>query len=88
MYLLVIIDNYLYIFLLILFNFYIILYNTFFFFFAVQLRIEQGNSTGQLIFYKRSNISGPKQSDYMINIVSNPSDLKETLSNALGLRGQ
>ena len=52
------------------------------------MRIEQGSSFGQLIFYERSNISGPKQSDYHITIINNPSDLKETLGHALGLRGQ
>lgn len=54
---------------------------------SLQLRIEQDGAVGSLIYYNRSNVSGPKQSDYMITIINNPTDLKETLGQALGIKG-
>ena len=52
------------------------------------MRIENEGTSGKLIFYTRSDIAGPKQSDHTFTIVQNPKDLKETLSLALGVRGK
>ena len=52
------------------------------------MRIENEGTSGKLIFYTRSDIAGPKQSDHTFTIVQNPKDLKETLSLALGVRGE
>ncbi len=48
---------------------------------------ELGPAPAQLIFYSRPDVSGPKRSDYTIFITEHPAPLKETLSQALGVRG-
>lgn len=42
---------------------------------------------GELIFYERSNSSGPKRSDYFIYKTQNPEELKKLLQISLGIRG-
>ena len=42
---------------------------------------------GQLVYYERTDISGPKRSNYYIFETSDPESLKNTLSVALGVRG-
>ncbi len=42
---------------------------------------------GELIFYERPNICGPKQSSYLKAESSDPLGLKETLTKALGVKG-
>jgi predicted adenylyl cyclase CyaB len=44
-------------------------------------------SHGQLIYYQRENISGPKHSEYKILDTDNPAVLKMILAEAFGLRG-
>jgi len=44
-------------------------------------------SCGELIYYERDNISGPKQSNYSISKTDNPIKLKDMLSCALGIGG-
>ncbi|MFT5114243.1 MAG: putative adenylyl cyclase CyaB [Parasphingorhabdus sp.] len=43
---------------------------------------------GELIFYKRSDESGPKQSFYLISKTSEPSTLREALRQAYGTAGR
>ena len=42
---------------------------------------------GQLVYYERSNASGPKRSTYSIFETGDPDSLKNALSLALGVRG-
>lgn len=42
---------------------------------------------GELIYYERGDLSGPKTSRYTIAAVPNPLALKDTLAAALGIRG-
>jgi predicted adenylyl cyclase CyaB len=42
---------------------------------------------GELICYHRSDISGPKQSDYSISRTADPAGLRAALAAALGIRG-
>jgi predicted adenylyl cyclase CyaB len=42
---------------------------------------------GQLVYYERTDASGPKRSNYSIFETENPESLKNTLSLALGVRG-
>ncbi len=42
---------------------------------------------GQLVYYERTDASGPKRSDYMIAESSEPAALKAALTAALGVRG-
>ena len=44
-------------------------------------------SQGELIYYERDNISGPKQSNYSISKTYEPIKLKDMLSCALGVQG-
>ena len=44
-------------------------------------------SEGELIYYERDNISGPKQSNYSISKTDDPIELKNMLSCALGIEG-
>ena len=44
-------------------------------------------SQGELIYYERDNISGPKQSNYSISKTDDPIKLKKMLSCALGVQG-
>jgi predicted adenylyl cyclase CyaB len=43
---------------------------------------------GELIFYRRSDHKGPKESFYLISPTSSPDTLRETLSQALGQMGR
>jgi adenylate cyclase class IV len=42
---------------------------------------------GQLVFYERTDASGPKRSDYILAGTSEPLSLKAALTAALGVRG-
>ena len=42
---------------------------------------------GQLVYYGRTDASGPKRSDYLLAGTSDPSALKAALTAALGVRG-
>jgi adenylate cyclase len=42
---------------------------------------------GQLVYYERTDASGPKRSDYILARTSEPSALKAALTAALGVRG-
>jgi predicted adenylyl cyclase CyaB len=42
---------------------------------------------GELIFYERANVAGPKRSHYCISTSTDPESLKALLSAALGVRG-
>ena len=44
-------------------------------------------SQGELIYYERDNINGPKQSNYSISKTDDPIKLKNMLSCALGVQG-
>lgn len=44
-------------------------------------------SQGELIYYERDNISGPKQSNYSISKTDDPIKFKKMLSCALGIQG-
>ncbi len=52
----------------------------------LKLRIFDQNH-GQLIFYQRDNLSGPKSSHYEISTTSEPQQLKTVLANAYPIRG-
>lgn len=60
-------------------------------FFAVpqgRLKLRVRNpDPAQLIYYERPNQGGPKRSDYSIFETKDPDSLKQTLSQALGIRG-
>ncbi len=43
---------------------------------------------GQLIFYRRDDTPGPKESTYLISTTSSPGTLRDTLAAALGVAGQ
>jgi adenylate cyclase len=43
---------------------------------------------GELIFYKRHDLPGPKESQYYITPTASPSKLRETLASALGVCGR
>ena len=45
-------------------------------------------SDGQLIYYERSNVSGPKESFYIISPTESVATLREALSLAYGQRGR
>ena len=42
---------------------------------------------GQLVYYERTDASGPKRSDYLLAGTSDPAALKAALTAALGVRG-
>ena len=42
---------------------------------------------GQLIYYRRPDTAGPKQSDYHISVTVEPQTLKNILARSLGVRG-
>ena len=46
-----------------------------------------GSELGQLIFYQRSDLPGPKLSNYQIYDTVNPEGLREVISQAAGVRG-
>ncbi|KAG9331405.1 hypothetical protein JZ751_019295 [Albula glossodonta] len=45
------------------------------------------DGTGQLIFYERPDVDGPKLSNYSISLTSDPDGLTRVLSDALGVKG-
>jgi adenylate cyclase, class 2 len=51
-----------------------------------RLKLREGNIENNLIFYKRNNQAGPKQSDFSLAKVEDPVELKKMLTNALGLK--
>jgi predicted adenylyl cyclase CyaB len=53
----------------------------------LKLRTFTANS-GELIFYKRADESGPKESFYLISITHEPVTLRETLDHAYGATGR
>jgi predicted adenylyl cyclase CyaB len=48
---------------------------------------ELGAHRGQLIYYQRQDVSGPKHSEYMIHETNDPDGLKSILAQAYGVRG-
>lgn len=53
-----------------------------------RLKLRQLSSDyGQLVYYRREDVAGPKHSDYAIFETSNPARLKAILSQAYGIRG-
>lgn len=52
-----------------------------------RLKLRQLADHGQLIYYQRADVSGPKQSNYSISRTNEPATLAEVLSLALGVRG-
>lgn len=52
----------------------------------LKLRIQAPHQ-GQLIYYERPDQDGPKRSDYHVAETSDPENLKQALSLALGVRG-
>lgn len=50
--------------------------------------IPQGGAEGQLIFYRRPNQSGPKESFYIVSPTASPDSLREALSLAYGQAGR
>ncbi|KAL5475072.1 hypothetical protein EMCRGX_G027126 [Ephydatia muelleri] len=52
----------------------------------LKLRMQTG-CPGQLIFYSREDIAGPKLSQYRISKVKDVDDMKTTLEQALGIMG-
>ena len=52
----------------------------------LKLRVLSENH-GQLIYYTRPDLEGPKRSDYHISRISDPADLKRVLELAYGIRG-
>jgi len=60
------------------------------FFYCPQGRLklrELGDHLGQLIYYLRQDITGPKHSDYSIYETDDPARLKLILGDAYGIRG-
>ena len=51
-----------------------------------RLKLRSGNIDNNLIFYKRPNQKGPKQSDFQIVPVNEPAALTSLLENALGIK--
>jgi predicted adenylyl cyclase CyaB len=52
-----------------------------------RLKLRQLADHGQLIYYERVNVPGPKQSHYFIAPTHEPASLTEVLTFALGVRG-
>lgn len=52
----------------------------------IKLR-ELGSQHGQLVYYLRQDISGPKHSEYKIFETNDPTSLKLILTEAFGVRG-
>jgi predicted adenylyl cyclase CyaB len=50
--------------------------------------IPQGGTEGQLIFYRRANQSGPKESFFIVSPTASPDSLREALSLAYGQAGR
>ncbi|HRI20617.1 MAG TPA: class IV adenylate cyclase, partial [Panacibacter sp.] len=51
-----------------------------------RLKLRRGNIENNLIFYKRNNQKGPKQSDFNLMPVAEPDKLELLLTNALGVK--
>jgi predicted adenylyl cyclase CyaB len=51
-----------------------------------RLKLREGNIENNLIFYKRNNQKGPKQSDFHLVPAPAPSALKALLAEALGIK--
>ena len=51
-----------------------------------RLKLRQGNIENNLIFYKRNNQKGPKQSDFHLVPVPEPARLESLLTEALGIK--
>ncbi|AXY74231.1 CYTH domain-containing protein [Paraflavitalea soli] len=51
-----------------------------------RLKLREGNIENNLIWYQRSNQAGPKQSDFILTPVPDAASLKQTLTNALGIK--
>lgn len=51
-----------------------------------RLKLRQGNIENNLIWYQRTNQPGPKQSDCLLTAVADVNTLKQTLTNALGIK--
>lgn len=49
---------------------------------------ELSPTEGQLIFYQREDVSGPKESRYLISVTADPGSLRDTLAAALGACGR
>ena len=45
------------------------------------------DGTGQLIYYDRPNLNGPRESNYIITPVHHPGPLEESLARSNGVRG-
>jgi predicted adenylyl cyclase CyaB len=52
----------------------------------IKLR-ELGPDHGQLVYYQRQDVSGPKHSEYRIFETNDPGGLKDILAQSLGVRG-
>jgi predicted adenylyl cyclase CyaB len=48
---------------------------------------ELAPDRGQLVYYERPDVAGPKRSDYILAATTEPSALKAALTAALGVRG-
>jgi len=51
-----------------------------------RLKLRQGNIENNLIFYNRNNQKGPKQSDFHLAAVTEPLELENLLTEALGIK--
>lgn len=51
-----------------------------------RLKLREGNIENHLIYYERSNSSAPKNSDFLLVKVVDPSGLKETLKRSVGIK--
>jgi predicted adenylyl cyclase CyaB len=61
--------------------------DTFFYTPQGRLKLRELADHGQLIYYERVDVSGPKQSNYFISRTTEPQSLAEVLTFALGVRG-
>lgn len=53
---------------------------------AGRLKLRQGNIENSLTFYNRSDLSGPKQSDFELLEIESGDELKSILSKAIGVK--
>ena len=53
---------------------------------AGRLKLRQGNIENNLIYYKRENQAGPKQSDFRLIPVPDSDALKSVLTEAMGIK--
>jgi adenylate cyclase class 2 len=51
-----------------------------------RLKLREGNIENNLIFYKRKNHAGPKDSHFHLMKVTDPAVLKEVLTQSIGIR--